>query len=40
MYKMEKVSELFDIEEIPEGTFPIYFKLIDRYQWEDIILTE
>ena len=32
--------ELFDIEEIPEGTFPQSFKLIERYHQEEPTLTE
>ena len=32
MYATETMSELCDIEELPNGTFPLYFKLIDRYQ--------
>ena len=40
MYTMEKTSELYDIEELPEGTFPLSFKRIDRYQREDPFLTE
>ena len=34
------ISELYDIEELPESTFPLSLKLIDRYQQEDPILTE
>ena len=32
--------ELYDIEELFEGTFPLYFNLIDLYQQEDPIPTE
>ena len=32
---MEIVSEIYDIEEIPEGTFPINLKLIAKYQWTE-----
>ena len=32
-YQMEIVSEINDTEEIPEGTFSISFKLIQKYQW-------
>ena len=34
------MSELFDIKELPEDTFPLYFNLIDRYQREKPFLTE
>ena len=34
------MSELYDIEELPEGAFPLSFKLIDRYQREEPFLTE
>ena len=34
------MSELYDIEELPNGTFDLYFKKIDRYQREDPFLTE
>ena len=39
-YTMIIFSELYNIEEMTEGTFTLYFKLIDRYQGEDPILTE
>ena len=39
-YKTENMPELYDIEEMPEGTFPLYFNLIDRYHQEDPFLTE
>ena len=32
-YTIEKVSKLYDTEELPEGNFPLSFKLIDHYQW-------
>ena len=31
--------ELYDIEELSEGAFPLLFKRIDFYQREDPILT-
>ena len=34
------MSELYDIEELPDGTVPLSFNIIDRYQWEDPFLTE
>ena len=37
---METVSELYDIEELPEGKFTLSFKIIDRYQREELMLTE
>ena len=40
MYTMETMSGLYDIKKVLEGTFSLYFKLIDRYQQEDPILTE
>ena len=33
-YTMEKMSELYDIEELTEGMIPVSFKLIDHYQRE------
>ena len=36
---METISDIYDIEEIPEGAFALYFKLIDWSQREDPILT-
>ena len=36
---METMSEIYDIKELPEGVFPLSFKIIDRYQREDPILT-
>ena len=39
-YTTEKISELYDTEELLEGTFPLSFKLVDHYQWEEPILTE
>ena len=32
--------ELYNIEERPEGTSPLYFNLIYLYQWEDPVFTE
>ena len=32
-YQQEIVSEINDIKEIPEGTFPINLKLIQKHQW-------
>ena len=32
------MSEIYDIEEITEGTFPINFKLIEKYQRTEPIL--
>ena len=29
-YTTETMSELYDIEELPEGTFPLFFSLIDH----------
>ena len=37
---MENMSELYDIEELPEGTFTPSFNFIDRCQREDPFLTE
>ena len=34
-YKKEIVPELNDTEELPEGTVPINFKLIEKYQWTE-----
>ena len=39
-YTTETMSEVYEIEELPEGTFPLSFNLIDRYQLEDTFLTE
>ena len=38
-YLMETMSNLYDIKELPEGTFPLYLKLIYRYKQEYPILT-
>ena len=38
MYLTEKMLEIYYIEEIPAGMFPLYFKIIDRYQQEDHII--
>ena len=32
--------EIYDIEELPEGTFTISFKIIELHQQEDPVLTE
>ena len=40
MYTTETMSELYNIKELPEGTFPISFNLIDRYHREYPFLTE
>ena len=37
---METIPELYNIYELLDGMFLLYFKLIDRYQWEDSFLTE
>ena len=37
-YQKEIVPEINDIEEIPEGTFPINLKLFKKYQWSEPIL--
>ena len=34
------MSELYDIGELLDGTFPLSFKIIDRYQREYLFLTE
>ena len=34
------MSELYDIEELPDGTFTISFKITERNQHEDPLLTE
>ena len=34
------MSELYGIGVLPEGTFPLSFNIIDRYQSEDPVLTE
>ena len=39
-YKTENISELYDIDELPEGMFPISSNIIDRYQREDPVLSE
>ena len=39
-YTTENMLELYYIVELPEGTFPLSFNLIDRYQQEDPFLTE
>ena len=40
MYTTEKMLELYDIKELPYGTFPLSFKLIDCYHREDPTLSE
>ena len=40
MYITEIVSELYDIKELPDGTFPLSFNIIDQYQREVPFLTE
>ena len=37
---METIPELYDIDELPDGNFPLYFKLIYHYQREDSLLME
>ena len=37
---METIPELYDIYELLDGMFLLYFKIKDRYQWEDSFLTE
>ena len=32
------MPEINDIEEVPEGTFPIDLKLIQKYQWSEPIM--
>ena len=34
------MSELYGINELPYGAFPINFKLIDFYQWEEPLPSE
>ena len=36
----ETMSEIYDIEELPDGTFTLSFNLIDRNQREEPFLTE
>ena len=36
----EKMTELYYIKELTEGTFPLYLKLTDQYHGEEPILTE
>ena len=40
MYTTETISELYDIKELPEGTFTLKFKLIDLYKRDDPFLIE
>ena len=35
-YKMETISKKYDIDDFPEGMFPISFKIIYCYQWRDL----
>ena len=37
---MENMKELYNIDEIPDSTFTLSFKIIDHYQREDPFLTE
>ena len=39
-YTTETMLEIYNIEELPEGTFNLSFKFIDVYRWEYPILTE
>ena len=39
-YTTENISELYDIDELPDGTFSLSFNIIDRYQREYPFLTE
>ena len=39
-YLTETMLELYNTKEPPEGMFPLSFKIIDRYQQEDPVLTE
>ena len=32
-YTTEIMSELYSIDDLPEGTFTLSFKLTDHYQW-------
>ena len=34
------MSELYIIDELPDGIFPLSLEIIDRYQREDILLQE
>ena len=34
------MSELYDIDELPYGMFPLSFNIIDSYQREDPFLTK
>ena len=40
IYTTETMSELYDIDELPEGTFPISFNTIYRYQQGDPIISK
>ena len=37
---MDTITELYNIREIPDDTFPLSFNLIDRYKREETIPTE
>ena len=37
---METISELYNIDELIDGMFPLSFKIIDHYQREDPFLLE
>ena len=39
-YTMETMSKINDNKYLPEGTFPLFFNVIDRHQQEDPSLTE
>ena len=39
MYTNENISEIYNTDELPEGTLYLYFKLIDGYQREDPFLS-
>ena len=39
-YKQEMVSEINDIEELPEGSFPINLILIAKYQQQEPIIRD
>ena len=40
MYTTETMSELHDIKELSDGTFPKELKLIYHYHWEEPFLTK
>ena len=39
-YTTKTMLEIYDIKELPEGTSPLSFNLIDRYQREDPFIME